>query len=219
MPFHFPIETARLLIRPYTAADIDKQIEAVRESVATVGRWLAWCTPDYSAQQAADWFASCAEAMAEGDAFTFGLFDKASQQLVGSICINQLKPDMQIGNIGYWVRESRQGLGYAREAVQAITRFGFETLKLLRLEIVAALDNLPSNRVALRCGGRLEHVDKQGILLGSGYVAANVYVFLPGQKDRLSGQPGCRPRTPAKKAPRAPFFMRLADRGAITPAG
>ena len=147
---HFPIETARLFIRPYTASDINDQTEAVLESVSTVGRWLLWCTPNYTAKDAAEWFVLCADAMKEESAFTFGLFDKKTNQLLGSVTINQIKPDMKIGNIGYWVRESKQGQGYALEAVLAIKQFGFRVLKLLRLEIVAALENKPSNRVAIK---------------------------------------------------------------------
>ena len=39
--------------------------------------------------------------MKEGEAFTFGLFDKETNQLIGSVTINQLKPNMKIGNTGY----------------------------------------------------------------------------------------------------------------------
>ena len=182
MNFDFPIETARLFIRPYSASDINEQTEAVLESVTTVGRWLSWCTPDYTVKNAAEWFVICDDAMKEGDAFTFGLFDKETNQLIGSVTINQLKPDMKIGNIGYWVRESKQGLGYAHEAVLAIKQFGFRELKLLRLEIVAAIDNKPSNRVAIKSGARFEYVDKQRIQLKSGYVDANVYGFFASKE-------------------------------------
>ncbi len=177
MNFNFPIETARLKIRPYTASDINEQTDAVLESVNTVGRWLPWCKPNYSVKDAAEWFVICADAMAEFSAFTFGLFDKSTEQLIGSITINQLQPDMAIGNIGYWIRESKQGLGYASEAVLAIKHFGFVELKLLRLEIVAAVDNIASNRVALKAGAKFEHVDTKRIKLATGYVDANIYGF------------------------------------------
>jgi len=37
---HSPIETPPLFIRPYSAADLNAQTDAVLESVSTVGRWL-----------------------------------------------------------------------------------------------------------------------------------------------------------------------------------
>lgn len=178
----FPIETTRLIIRPYLAADICEQTEAVLESVSTVGRWLSWCTPDYTVKDAAEWFVICEDALKEGAAYTFGLFDKLTNQLLGSITINQLKPDYKIGNIGYWVRESKQGLGYALEAVLAIKQFAFRDLQLLRLEIVAAIDNKPSNRVAIKSGARFEGVEKKRILLKTGYVDANIYAFFTSKE-------------------------------------
>lgn len=177
MSFNFPIETSRLFIRPYSASDINEQTEAVLESVSTVGQWLSWCRSNYTIKDAAEWFIICDDAMKDGDAFTFGLFDKETNQLIGSVTINQLKPDKKIGNIGYWIRESKQGLGYATEAVLAIKRFGFQELELLRLEIIAAVDNKPSNRVAIKTGAKFEYIDRTRILLKSGYVDANVYGF------------------------------------------
>ena len=184
MSFDFPIETARLLIRPYEASDINVQAEAVLESISTVGRWLSWCTPHYTVKNAAEWFVACEEAMNDGTAYTFGLFDKETNQLIGSVTINQLEPDMRIGNVGYWIRESKQGMGYATEAVLAIKRFGFRDLKLLRLEIVVAVDNKPSNQVAVKAGAKFEFIDRKRILLKTGYIDANIYGFFSSKEPR-----------------------------------
>lgn len=186
MNFDFPIQTSRLSIRPYSASDINEQTDAVLESVTTVGRWLSWCTPDYTVKDAAEWFVICDDAMKKSAAFTFGLFNKDTGQLIGSVTINQLKPDMKIGNIGYWVRESKQGMGYASEAVLAIKQFGFRDLKLLRLEIVAAVDNKASNRVAIKSGAKFECVDKTRIQLKTGYVDANIYGFFASKEPAYS---------------------------------
>lgn len=88
--------------------------------------------------------------------------------MVGSIAINEVDKQNRRGNIGYWIRQSQQNKGYATEAVQAIIPFGFNVLKLLRLELFAAIENTASNAVA-----------KNRIFLRGTAHDANVYSFTP----------------------------------------
>ena len=66
------------------------------------------------------------------------------------------------GNIGYWVRESCQRRGIATRAVRAIADYGFNKLKLTRLEIVAAVDSRASRDVAERAGAIFECIARIG---------------------------------------------------------
>ncbi len=59
-----------------------------------------------------------------------GIFCGATGQLLGGAGINQLSPQHRYGNIGYWVRQSRQGCGIARQAVALQREFGFEVISL-----------------------------------------------------------------------------------------
>ncbi|TAN56288.1 MAG: N-acetyltransferase, partial [Betaproteobacteria bacterium] len=43
-----PLVADGLRIRPYVAEDLAEFISAVRESMATVGVWMAWCREPYS---------------------------------------------------------------------------------------------------------------------------------------------------------------------------
>jgi RimJ/RimL family protein N-acetyltransferase len=60
--------------------------------------------------------------------------------------------------IGYWVRTSMTGRGYACEIVRAMTKLGIETLNAKRVEIRCDSRNERSWRVAERCGFELEGV-------------------------------------------------------------
>lgn len=81
-----------------------------------------------------------------------GIFCAATGQLLGGAGINQLSPHHRYGNIGYWVRQSRQGQGIAQQAVALLREFGFERLGLFRLEIVMGVDNTASEAVAIAAG-------------------------------------------------------------------
>jgi ribosomal-protein-serine acetyltransferase len=61
-------------------------------------------------------------------------------------------------NVGYWVRTGHTGQGIATAAVRLVARFGFEDLGLLRLELLIAVDNPASRRVAEKVGATFEGV-------------------------------------------------------------
>jgi len=172
------ITTSRLVIRPYRAADISEQVDAVIESVATVGRWLPWCTPSYSAEDAAQWFALCEQSIAAKISYDLGIFDKSSAELLGSIALNEIRAMHKLGNIGYWIRESAQGKGFAAEAVKAIAEFAFNQLGLLRLEIIAGIDNNASRRVAEKVNATCEGLARNRIMLNQP-IDAMVYSLIP----------------------------------------
>ena len=64
-----------------------------------------------------------------------GIFSPDGATLLGGIGVNQISWRWNIGNIGYWVRQSCQRTGIAPRAVRAAAQFGFGYLKLTRLEI------------------------------------------------------------------------------------
>lgn len=150
------ITTERLLIRPYTPDDAPALHAAAQASIDTVGRWLPWCTADYSLTVAQGWIAHCQRAQENRSAFDLGIFLRNSGQFCGSVAINLIDHDAGTGNIGYWLHRDLLGRGLASEAVHAIIPFGFEALGLTRLEIVVAVGNDASRRVAERVGARFE---------------------------------------------------------------
>jgi RimJ/RimL family protein N-acetyltransferase len=101
------------------------------------------------------------------------------------------EPDLRwqhnFGNIGYWVRQSRQQQGVATRAVRTIAAYGFSCLELTRLEIVAAVDNGPSRAVAEKVGAVFECVARNRLIVNGHPVAAAVYSLTPGSKEAQAG--------------------------------
>jgi RimJ/RimL family protein N-acetyltransferase len=73
-------------------------------------------------------------------------------ELLGSISILRLAWEDLRGEVGYWLAAEARGQGHATRAVRLISAWGFETLGLERLELLAATGNLASQRVAERAG-------------------------------------------------------------------
>lgn len=81
-----------------------------------------------------------------GVAYAFGLFVENS--VAGEVNLNNvIRGAQQTATIGYWIDEARAGHAYIAEGVAVLIRFGFEELRLHRLEICIIPRNTKSRRV------------------------------------------------------------------------
>ncbi len=64
--------------------------------------------------------------------------------------------------IGYWQGLYYRNKGYMTEATQKVLEYGFLKLKLMRIEICAAEQNIPSLTVIEKCGFHYEGIRRKG---------------------------------------------------------
>src|SRR5438132_390407 len=83
----------------------------------------------------------------------------------GGCGINQRIRKDRMANLGYWVRTSATRRGIATAAVRLATEYAFEHTDLLRLEIVVAITNIASRRVAEKVGAVREGIAHDRIFL------------------------------------------------------
>lgn len=180
LPFDTQIVTPRLVLRCAVPADAAEHYAAARESIVECGRWLSWCVPQMRLEDSEAWIAKCRDAWSKGEFYGFYSFERETGRFVGCCGINELDVHRLRGNLGYWIRTSRQGMGFATECAPAVARFGFERLGLQRLEIVAAEGNVVSRRVAAKVGAKEECLARNRLRIHG--VQHNAYVFslIPG---------------------------------------
>jgi RimJ/RimL family protein N-acetyltransferase len=77
---------------------------------------------------------------------------------LGFAAFVELDLERQEGELGYMVAPAARGRGIAPRAVALLTRWGFDELGLIRLELRIDAQNLPSERVAERSGYRRDGV-------------------------------------------------------------
>lgn len=152
-------------LRPYTVNDAQELYEAVRESIPEVQPWMSWCHPDYSIEETRQWLAMRAEVSEKGEDYGFRIADAESDRMLGGVGLGQINSLHRRGNLGYWIRTSTTRRGVATRATRLVARFGFEELKLIRIEIVAAVSNLASQRVAEKAGAVREGVMRKALLV------------------------------------------------------
>ncbi len=164
-------------IRLYEQKDVEQMREAAIESVPDVFPWMAWCHDRYSLDDAQQWVDRQVELAKRGLAFEFAIFDETERYL-GGCGINHINDDDRFANLGYWVRSSAMGYGVAPHAVRFVSNYAFRETNLNRLEIVIAVGNVRSQRVAEKVGATREGVLHSRIMLPSGPSDAVMYSLL-----------------------------------------
>jgi RimJ/RimL family protein N-acetyltransferase len=159
------LSNSLVTIRRYDAVDVLLLFEAARESSAEVSVWLPWCHSDYSMEQSLEWVLRSGKQWDDGREFHFGIFHSPSGAFVGGVGLNELKPEHRLANLGYWVRSAWAGRGVATAAARLAAQFGFEELLLDRIEILAALGNKGSQRVAQKLGALKEGVLRNRLVI------------------------------------------------------
>jgi ribosomal-protein-serine acetyltransferase len=185
-----PSNQPAIVLRPFEERDAESFVAAVRESVSTVGQWMPWCHADYSIAEAREWFAACARSFTDGSAYEFGVFSEKGGEFLGGAGLNQFNRQHYFGNLGYWVRETRQRRRVAICAVKALAGFGFEKLSLARIEIVVAQGNEASEGVARKIGARFEGLARNRLVIRGESVTASVYSLIPSDAVNFGLQTG-----------------------------
>jgi len=153
-----------IAIRPYAVADATVVWQAVRESMGDLQPWMPWCHRDYSLRDSCGWLELQVKAFEQRTAFEFAIVS-ADGGYLGACGINQIDQPNHRANLGYWVRTSACRRGIATRAVRLIREWAFRNTDLSRLEIVVAVGNVASQRVAEKAGASREGVLKHRIFL------------------------------------------------------
>lgn len=97
----------------------------------------------------------------QNDGIYFAIAKKDGDQLIGSIGLttfnayhNRIELSYDLAK-EYW----RQGITFA--AIQEVVKYGFEELRVNRIEAFTSTHNLPSKNLLLKCGFTLEGVLRQ----------------------------------------------------------
>ena len=166
------------MLRPNAVEFSPQLYAAAMESLATVGRWMPWCHPDRTESEGLEWYRTCEQNWRAGAEYEFSAFTPSGEYL-GAGGLNQFNRVHNFANLGYWVRESRHGEGFAARIVSLIADFGFRTLGLARIEIVVAEENHPSRRVAEKVGATFEGIARRRILIRGESIDAAMYSLVP----------------------------------------
>lgn len=165
------IDTRRLRLRPFTADDADDAVRAAADP--EIRRWLDWAD-GYDRERAVDFCTGRAHSEPETK-LTWAI--DARDRLVGSIGLQRADWANGKAETGYWIAPWARRRGYAVEAVRAVAAYAY-SIGFHRVELLAAVENTASRRVAERAGFTQEGVLREASRHGKGYIDMVLYAQL-----------------------------------------
>jgi RimJ/RimL family protein N-acetyltransferase len=150
-----------LVLRPWVIQDIGELIAIYQDPVmaASVSKPIA------TQEDAQRWLAVQQDGWDSGLRLSFAALDgeavDAPGRVVGNVVLKGYEAGQESAEIGYWTAPAARGRGVASAAVEAMTTWAFESFGaagLRRIELLHQQDNLPSCRVAQKCGYALTGV-------------------------------------------------------------
>jgi ribosomal-protein-serine acetyltransferase len=145
-------------LRRWRTSDADLCLRLVSESIEHLRPWMAWATPDYGSEDAADYLQRCESSWAAGSAFQYLIIaDGAPAGSAGLMA----RAGPGALEIGYWVHPASTGQGVATAASAALTEAAFALPGISQVEIHHDELNLASERVPVKLG--YTHVDTRAV--------------------------------------------------------
>ena len=102
----------------------------------------------------------------EGTGIRWGIF--LDNQLIGTCGFNSYQPKGR-STIGYDINKKYWNRGYATEAIEAMSNYGFSELEIHRIEAYVTPGNIASEKVLKKCGFEKEGVLKQAFFFKGKY--------------------------------------------------
>ncbi len=190
MLFPAELQTARLELRmpdPDNAAAVNA---AIRESFDTLARWMDWADHVPSVEATRDRQEQARRQFLADADYGFHIFSKSPKRYLGSIGLHPRSADATRREIGYWLRDTATGHGYATEAVRALATAAFDVLDVTVIEIRASARNVASHGVAKRAGFTLDAVVDDGRVDPDGEPSlTHVYVLSRDGASRAQSEP------------------------------
>ena len=136
-------------LRPWRDSDIPALVHACQDP--EIVRWTR-VPARYGESEARAYLLARYDAIAAGASAPFAIVQATDGPLLGSISLMRFAHQHARAEVGYWLARAARGQGHAVRAVRLICAWGFRSLGLERIDLLAATGNAASQRVAERAG-------------------------------------------------------------------
>jgi ribosomal-protein-alanine N-acetyltransferase len=174
MSRHRELESPRLRLRPLESTDAERITEFMGDRAVT--RFLLYFTYPINPEQVRVWLQNVLSLQPEYCAY-WAIVDREKDLLIGVTSLT-LDSHNRKGEIGYWLDKAFWGKGLMTEAIWRVIHYGFDDLRLHRLDLTHMVENIASRRVAEKLGFQLEGCWREGHYKDGRFMDVKIYGML-----------------------------------------
>lgn len=150
-------------MRSYVPADADALLAVVAGNRAHLRPFLTWVDTMQRVEDAVRFIEGAVTQQERQSGLFLGLFQNG--ELIGGASIHEWDHYLNKAETGYWLAKKYEGRGIMLPCVQAIMRFGFEQLRLNKIELRIVSHNVRSIKLMQQLGCKTEGILRQSTKL------------------------------------------------------
>lgn len=187
-PPPYLIRSERLAIRCWDPRDAPLLKDALDASLEHLVRWMPWAADEpRPLEEKAELLRMFRGRFDLGEDFVYGIFPRDESEVIGGSGLHTRIGPRAL-EIGYWIRASRLGRGFARESTAVLTKVAFRVCGVDRVEIHVDPANEASLRIPRALGFTEEATLRRRLPALAGEAARDTVVFTLFA-DELDGSP------------------------------
>lgn len=150
------LSTKNLILAPPNMDDANKLHAAAIASQAEIGPWFSWAKPNLSLSDIQRHLREAEQAATDiysYDHLFYLVWDHNCKILLGEVCLKILDWSYPASvMLNYWFDTQHTGKGYVTEAIHMLIQYLFSELKIRRVQLQVATQNIRSIKLANRLG-------------------------------------------------------------------
>ena len=175
------LQTERLTLRKLTPRDAQDMFDYAHR--ADVTRYLTW-SPHPDVRYSREYLEYLQGRYAGGMYYDWGVIDRSTGKMIGTCGFTSFNCTHDKAEIGYVLHPDYWGKGLAAEAVKKILDFGFEKLRLHRIEAKFMKENARSFRVMEKVGMTFEGYEREAMFIKGRYVTVGTCAILKDEWEK-----------------------------------
>ena len=170
------IETERLVLRRFSYSDCE---DMLKYWVSDERVQKSYCEPVYADEKEVNALLDKYIGAYQRDyCYRWAIIEKKTGFCIGQIAFFLVDSNNHFAEIEYCVGVDFQRRGYATEATKAVVDYGFNKIRLHKIQICHRSNNMPSRRVIEKCGFTYEGALRDYFFIGGNYYDRLYYSIL-----------------------------------------
>ena len=162
-----------------TESDASELFRVVNGCRKYLAEWLPWVEESKFEKDTLEFILARKRAYKEGRGLTCTI--RFDSKIVGIISFIGFNKNTASAEIGYWIQEKSQGHGIISQSCAALVAYGFETLKLNRIVIRCAEENVKSRAIPERLGFVYEGTQREAAVIKKRRISLRCYSQLAAE--------------------------------------